>query len=167
MSNPIDITDDTMASSLVPVQCASLAPPALLEREKKEKRKRRSFTSTQMLHTHRHTRAHLTYVSMDGWINSVNVRNTNGTFAFKVRYFLSGQSIQKCISTVHDSKRKNIHMQMFLFPQAELLEWLKSGSKHFQPSKKKDCTIDGEPLGEIVCLDYASNSSKPPLRKNR
>ena len=28
MSVPIDITDDTLASSLVPVQCASLAPPA-------------------------------------------------------------------------------------------------------------------------------------------
>ena len=28
MSAPIDITDDTLASSLVPVQCASLAPPA-------------------------------------------------------------------------------------------------------------------------------------------
>ena len=28
MSIPIDITDDTLASSLVPVQCASVAPPA-------------------------------------------------------------------------------------------------------------------------------------------
>ena len=31
MSVPIDITDDTLASSLVPVQCASLAPPAALK----------------------------------------------------------------------------------------------------------------------------------------
>ena len=31
MSVPIDITDDTLASSLVPVQCASLAPPAVLK----------------------------------------------------------------------------------------------------------------------------------------
>ena len=29
MSVPIDVTDDTLASSLVPVQCASLAPPAV------------------------------------------------------------------------------------------------------------------------------------------
>ena len=33
MSVPIDITDDTLASSLVPVQCASLAPPAKKETE--------------------------------------------------------------------------------------------------------------------------------------
>ena len=33
MSAPIDITDDTLASSLVPVQCASLAPPAKKETE--------------------------------------------------------------------------------------------------------------------------------------
>ena len=46
MSVPIDITDDTLASSLVPVQCASLAPPALvfrLERERTEGRKREKF----------------------------------------------------------------------------------------------------------------------------
>ena len=49
MSVPIDITDDTLASSLVPVQCASLAPPAI--------EKTTSFTSIQMFHTHTHTPA--------------------------------------------------------------------------------------------------------------
>ena len=37
MSVPINITDDTLASSLVPVQCASLAPPAEWELEKLQK----------------------------------------------------------------------------------------------------------------------------------
>ena len=44
MSVPIDITDDTLASSLVPVQCASLAPPAV--------ERIGSFSSLQMFHTH-------------------------------------------------------------------------------------------------------------------
>ena len=64
MSVPIDITDDTLASSLVPVQCASLAPPAgnhpccqKHEAEKdiylqEENSSNRSFTSLQMFHTH-------------------------------------------------------------------------------------------------------------------
>ena len=55
MSVPIDITDDTLASSLVPVQCASLAPPALLEGEKKEERKREKFyIYLDVTHTHTH-----------------------------------------------------------------------------------------------------------------
>ena len=33
MSVPIDITDDTLASSLVPVQCASLAPPVEMDQK--------------------------------------------------------------------------------------------------------------------------------------
>ena len=54
MSVPIDITDDTLASSLVPVQCASLAPPALgLKREKTEGRKREKFyIYLDVTHTH-------------------------------------------------------------------------------------------------------------------
>ena len=56
MSVPIDITDDTLASSLVPVQCASLAPPALvfrLERERTEGRKREKFyIYLDVTHTH-------------------------------------------------------------------------------------------------------------------
>ena len=64
MSVPIDITDDTLASSLVPVQCASLAPPAgnnpccqKHEAEKdiylqEENSSNRSFTSLQMFHMH-------------------------------------------------------------------------------------------------------------------
>ena len=59
MSVPIDITDDTLASSLVPVQCASLAPPAeirsftCVQMETTWKKPRnRSFTSVQMFHTH-------------------------------------------------------------------------------------------------------------------
>ena len=50
----IDITDDTLASSLVPVQCASLAPPALgLKREKTEGRKREKFDIyLDVTHTH-------------------------------------------------------------------------------------------------------------------
>ena len=57
MSVPIDITDDTLASSLVPVQCASLAPPANMI-QKLETTKinhhqvKGSFTSFQMFHTH-------------------------------------------------------------------------------------------------------------------
>ena len=52
----IDITDDTPASSLVPVQCASLAPPALgLKREKTEGRKREKFYIYLDV-THTHTR---------------------------------------------------------------------------------------------------------------
>ena len=40
MSVPIDITDDTLASSLVPVQCASLAPPALFKKGRRQKKKK-------------------------------------------------------------------------------------------------------------------------------
>ena len=51
MSVPIDITDDTLASSLVPVQCASLAPPAEVLR---------LFRRYTLTHTHTcaHTHTH-------------------------------------------------------------------------------------------------------------
>ena len=41
MSVPIDITDDTLASSLVPVQCASLAPPATRVKKGEDRRKKK------------------------------------------------------------------------------------------------------------------------------
>ena len=40
MSVPIDITDDTLASSLVPVQRASLAPPALFKKGEEGRKKK-------------------------------------------------------------------------------------------------------------------------------
>ena len=70
MSIPSDITDDTLASSLVPVQCASLAqthnrwsPAIFFKGEKKEKGRRKSFTSIldvthTDINTHIHTYMH-------------------------------------------------------------------------------------------------------------
>ena len=49
MSIPIDITDDTLASSLVPVQCASLAPPAEVLR---------LFRRYTLTHTHPRAHTH-------------------------------------------------------------------------------------------------------------
>ena len=51
---PIDITDDTLASSLVPVQCASLAPPALFKKGE-EGRKKKEVLHLSRCHTHTHT----------------------------------------------------------------------------------------------------------------
>ena len=55
MSVPIDITDDTLASSLVPVQCASLAPPALFKKGE-EGRKKKEVLHLSRCYTHTHTR---------------------------------------------------------------------------------------------------------------
>ena len=56
MSAPINITDDTLASLLVPVQCASLAPPAtkVLKFKRQEKTEGTNLTSIEMVHTHRY-----------------------------------------------------------------------------------------------------------------
>ena len=51
MSVPIDITDDTLASSLVPVQCASLAPPALFKKGE-EGRKKKEVLHLSRCYTH-------------------------------------------------------------------------------------------------------------------
>ena len=79
VSVPIDITDDTLASSLVPVQCASLAPPAANSEKQHPQKSRsqkdqiaygqtkqwkqtssgRSFTSIQMFHTHKRKSSYL------------------------------------------------------------------------------------------------------------
>ena len=48
MSVLIDITDDTLASLLVPVQCASLAPPALISTSPGAK----FNDSSEVTHTH-------------------------------------------------------------------------------------------------------------------
>ena len=53
MSVPIDITDDTLASSLVPVQCASLAPPALFKKGE-EGRKKKDVLHLSRCYTHTH-----------------------------------------------------------------------------------------------------------------
>ena len=53
MSVPIDITDDTLASSLVPVQCASLAPPALFKKGE-EGRKKKEVLHLSRCYTHTH-----------------------------------------------------------------------------------------------------------------
>ena len=54
MSIPIDITDDTLASSLVPVQCASLAPPALFKKGRRQKKKKEVLHLSRC-YTHTHT----------------------------------------------------------------------------------------------------------------
>ena len=51
MSVPIDITDDTLASSLVPVQCASLAPSALFKKGE-EGRKKKEVLHLSRCYTH-------------------------------------------------------------------------------------------------------------------
>ena len=56
MSVPIDITDDTLASSLVPVQCASLAPPALFKKGE-EGRKKKEVLHLSRCYTHTPGRA--------------------------------------------------------------------------------------------------------------
>ena len=57
MSVPIDITDDTLASSLVPVQCASLAPPATRFKKGEDRRKKkRKVLHLLRCYTHTHTR---------------------------------------------------------------------------------------------------------------
>ena len=61
MSVPIDITDDTLASSLVPVQCASVAPPA------------KFYVYSDVTHTKKHTHTPLVQpalgVSSQAWMN--------------------------------------------------------------------------------------------------
>ena len=55
MSVPIDITDDTLASSLVPVQCASLAPPATRFKKGEDRRKKkRKVLHLLRCYTHTH-----------------------------------------------------------------------------------------------------------------
>ena len=55
MSVPIDITDDTLASSLVPVQCASLAPPATRVKKGEDRRKKkRKVLHLLRCYTHTH-----------------------------------------------------------------------------------------------------------------
>ena len=56
MSVPIDITDDTLASSLVPVQRASLAPPALFKKGE-EGRKKKEVLHLSRCYTHTPGRA--------------------------------------------------------------------------------------------------------------
>jgi len=55
MSVPIDITDETLASSFVPVQCASLAPPALkittLVRRREKRQKEKFYIYSDVTHT--------------------------------------------------------------------------------------------------------------------
>ena len=57
MSVPIDITDDTLASSLVPVQCASLAPPALFKKGRRQKKKKEVLHLSRC-YTHTHSLTH-------------------------------------------------------------------------------------------------------------
>ena len=66
MSAPINITDDTLASLLVPVQCASLAPPASNSNGRRKQK-------VQILHlltwfTHTHTDMILVYIWVGGWV---------------------------------------------------------------------------------------------------
>ena len=54
MSVPIDITDDTLASSLVPVQRASLAPPALFKKGEEGRKKKKEILHLSRCYTHTH-----------------------------------------------------------------------------------------------------------------
>ena len=69
MSVPIDITDDILASSLVPVQCASLAPPALFKKGRRQKKKKEVLhLSRCCTHTHSLTPS-LTHSLTQAWDN--------------------------------------------------------------------------------------------------
>ena len=87
MSAPIDIRDNTLASSLVPVQCASLAAPVQVRRG-------RRFTFVQGFHAHTHTHTNRPSGRREGQLREGNAKEEGRSSHQHQRIARSGQILK-------------------------------------------------------------------------